>query len=163
MTQIITLWQISYLKVSLYNWCRESDVYRDEAGVDITFEGWLILMLIEKECIYCFVIWQCLSSPNFISSSVIFTWIKCSKCTWKETTVQISETFMRCAKEMHLLLNYCSHKLIEVKMIKFLIQNISLVEIYKSLSLSEKSHVLFQYIILAVMQQWLMVCLPVLG
>ena len=38
-----------------------SDVYRGEAEVNITFEGWLILMLTEKECTNCFVIWHCLS------------------------------------------------------------------------------------------------------
>ena len=38
-----------------------SDVHRGEAEVNITFEGWLILMLTEKECTNCFVIWHCLS------------------------------------------------------------------------------------------------------
>ena len=33
-----------------------SDVHRGEAEVNITFEGWLILMLTEKECTNCFVI-----------------------------------------------------------------------------------------------------------
>ena len=43
-----------------------SDVHRGEAEVNITFEGWLILMLTEKECTNCFVIWHCLSFPSFI-------------------------------------------------------------------------------------------------
>ena len=33
-----------------------SDVHRGEAEVKIIFEGWLILMLTEKECTSCFVI-----------------------------------------------------------------------------------------------------------
>ena len=40
---------------------KNSDVHRGEAEVNITFEGWLILMLTEKECTNCFVIWHCLS------------------------------------------------------------------------------------------------------
>ena len=43
-----------------------SDVHRGEAEVNITFEGWLILMLTEKECTNCFVIWHCLSFPSCI-------------------------------------------------------------------------------------------------
>ena len=43
-----------------------SDVHRGEAEVIIIFEGWLILMLTEKECTNCFVIWHCLSFPSFI-------------------------------------------------------------------------------------------------
>ena len=35
---------------------KKSDVHRGEAEVNITFEGWLILMLTEKECTNCFVI-----------------------------------------------------------------------------------------------------------
>ena len=41
-----------------------SDVHRGEAEVNITFEGWLILMLTEKECTNCFVTWLCLSFPS---------------------------------------------------------------------------------------------------
>ena len=37
--------------------------YWDEAEVNITFEGWLILMLNENECTNCFVICHCLSFP----------------------------------------------------------------------------------------------------
>ena len=40
-----------------------SDVHLGEAEVNITFEGWLILMLTEKEWTNCFVIWHCLSCP----------------------------------------------------------------------------------------------------
>ena len=43
-----------------------------EAEVNITFEGWLILVLIEKECTNCFVIWHCLSFSCFILSIFIF-------------------------------------------------------------------------------------------
>ena len=38
-----------------------SDVHPGESEVHITFEGWLILMLTEKECANSFVIWHCLS------------------------------------------------------------------------------------------------------
>ena len=48
------------------------DVHRREAQVNITFEGWLILMLTEKEYTNCFVIWHCLSFPSFIKSIFIF-------------------------------------------------------------------------------------------
>ena len=43
-----------------------SDVHRSEGEVNITFEGRLILMLTEKECTSCFVIWPGLSFPSFI-------------------------------------------------------------------------------------------------
>ena len=33
-----------------------SDAHQGEAEVNITFEGWLILMLTETECTNCFVI-----------------------------------------------------------------------------------------------------------
>ena len=36
---------------------RESNVHQAEAEVDIIFEGWLILMLTEKEYISCIVLW----------------------------------------------------------------------------------------------------------
>ena len=43
----------------------KSDVHRGEA-VNITFEGWLILMLTEKNAPIVFFIWHCLSFPSFI-------------------------------------------------------------------------------------------------
>ena len=52
-----------------------SDVHGGEAKGNITFEGSLILMLTEKECTNCFVIWHCLSFPSFIYK---FTQASCS-------------------------------------------------------------------------------------
>ena len=49
-----------------------SDVHWGEAEVNITFEGRLILMLIEKEYTYCFAIWHFLYIPSFILSISIF-------------------------------------------------------------------------------------------
>ena len=94
-----------------------SDVHRGKAEVNITFAGWLILMLTEKECTNWFVVWYCLSFPSFIKSIFIFINLLKSDVPsalktrlFQQLTSQISETLLRFAKELHFL-NYCSHKM----------------------------------------------------
>ena len=52
-----------------------SDVHRDEAEVNIPFEGWLILMFIEKECTNCFVIYDTVSLFLVLFKVVSYLWI----------------------------------------------------------------------------------------
>ena len=54
-----------------------SDVHRGKSELNITFEGWLILMLAEKECTNWFVIWHCMSPfPKFISPYIFVNLLK---------------------------------------------------------------------------------------
>ena len=80
----------------LYKWCillrftsefvnpRIVMFTQGEAEVNVTFEGWLILMLTENEYTNWYVIWHCLSFLSFISSIFYiyeFTQVRYSECT----------------------------------------------------------------------------------
>ena len=60
---------------------------------------------------------------------------------------QVSETLIKCTKELHIL-NYCSHKIN-----KYLIQNIDLYNIHKKSCYMYLLGQFFQYLFLAVRQQ----------
>ena len=84
-------------------------------------------MLTEKECTNCYMTLSFF--PSFISRLVVFINLlkpdvpsALKKRLFNKLTIafQVSETLMRCTKELHFL-NYCSHKIN-----KFLIQNIDL-------------------------------------
>ena len=108
---------------------KNSDVHRGKAKVNITFECRLILMLTKTECTNCFVLWNCLSFPFFTSSLFHiykYTQVRCPWCTENKiiSTVafQVSETFMRCAKELHFLNKYF-HKMIKFFTCEIIIRN----------------------------------------